>query len=55
MTTLKNSYSHTYATTQRATIDLSLSENPLGPSPKATEAIIVLLANHTYILMRKKR
>jgi histidinol-phosphate aminotransferase len=40
MTTLRNSYSHTYATTQRATIDLSLSENPLGPSPKATEAII---------------
>lgn len=40
MTTLKNSYRHTYATTQRATIDLSLSENPLGASPKATEAII---------------
>ncbi len=39
MITLKNSYSHTYATTQRATIDLSLSENPLGPSPKAIEAI----------------
>jgi len=40
MTVLKNSYSHTYATTQRAAVDLSLSENPLGPSPKATEAII---------------
>lgn len=40
MTTLKNSYNHTYAPTQRAIIDLSLSENPLGPSPKATEAII---------------
>lgn len=40
MTSLKNSYSHTYATTQRAIIDLSLSENPLGISPNATEAII---------------
>lgn len=40
MTDLKNSYSHTYATTQRAAVDLSLSENPLGPSPRATEAII---------------
>lgn len=40
MTHLENSYSHTYATTQRAAVDLSLSENPLGPSPRATEAII---------------
>ena len=40
MTDSKNSYSHTYATTERADIDLSLSENPLGPSPKAIEAII---------------
>jgi histidinol-phosphate aminotransferase len=40
MTTLKNSYSHTYATMQRAIIDLSLSENPLGPSPHAIKAII---------------
>lgn len=39
MTALKNSYSHTYATTQRAAIDLSLSENSLGPSPKVIEAI----------------
>lgn len=36
MTSLKNSYSHTYATTQRAIINLSLSENPLGPSPNTT-------------------
>lgn len=40
MTTLKNSYSHTYATTQRAIIDLSLAENPLGPSPNAIQAIM---------------
>lgn len=40
MTTLKNSYSHTYAVTQRAIIDLSLAENSLGPSPNATKAII---------------
>jgi histidinol-phosphate aminotransferase len=40
MTTLKNSYSHTYATSKRATIDLSLSGNPLGASPKTTEAIV---------------
>lgn len=40
MTLLKNSYSHTYAPMQRTTIDLSLSENPLGPSPKVIEAII---------------
>lgn len=40
MTCLKNSYSHTYAKTQRASVDLSLSENPLGPSPKAIESII---------------
>lgn len=40
MTVLKNSYNHTYATTKRAIVDLSLSENPLGPSPKAAKAII---------------
>lgn len=40
MTTLINSYRHTYAIAQRSTIDLSLAENPLGPSPKAIEAII---------------
>lgn len=40
MTLLKNSYSHTYATKHRTIIDLSLSENPLGASPKAIEAII---------------
>lgn len=37
---IKNSYSQTYAIKQRASIDLSLSENPLGHSPKVTEAII---------------
>lgn len=40
MTHLENSYSYTYATDQRAAVDLSLSENPLGPSPKATDSII---------------
>lgn len=34
------SYHNTYAITQRAAIDLSLSENPLGASPKAIQAII---------------
>lgn len=39
MTNLKISYHHTYAKMQRAIIDLSLSENPLGASPEATKAI----------------
>jgi histidinol-phosphate aminotransferase len=39
MTILKKSYSHTYAVAERAEIDLSLSENPLGPSSKVTKAI----------------
>lgn len=37
---IKNAHRKTYATKERATIDLCLSENPLGPSPKATQAII---------------
>lgn len=49
MTHLKNSYSHTYATTERAVVDLSLSENPLGPSPRVIEAIInVAEVSHLY-------
>ena len=40
MTKLKNPYSNTYAKTWRAAIDLSLSENPLGPSPKVIEALL---------------
>lgn len=40
MPPLKNSYSHTYAKHQRAAVDLSLSENPLGPSPKAIKSIV---------------
>lgn len=39
MCILKTSYSHTYAVKKRAPIDLSLAENPLGPSPKVAEAI----------------
>lgn len=49
MTNLKNSYSHTYAKATRAVIDLSLAENPLGPSPAVTEAIIKFAqAMHIY-------
>jgi len=40
MTILSNSYSKTYAITQRSAIDLTLSENPLGASPKVIEVII---------------
>ena len=40
MTLIKKSYHHTYATKQRAAIDLSLSGNPLGPSPKVAEALV---------------
>lgn len=40
---------NTYARTKRAAIDLSLSENPLGPSPKALKAIKNALRNaHIY-------
>ncbi len=39
MKPLQNAYSHTYATTEHVAIDLSLSENPLGPSPKVIDAI----------------
>lgn len=39
MSILKKSYQHTYAVKERAAIDLSLSGNPLGPSPKVVEAI----------------
>lgn len=49
MNTSKNSYIHTYAPTQRVSIDLTLSENPLGPSPKAVAAIIQAAENiHVY-------
>lgn len=40
MTTLQNPYSQTYAITERTPIDLSLSENPLGASPKVNKVII---------------
>lgn len=40
MTLIKKSYRHTYATKQRAAIDLSLSGNPLGPSQKVAEALV---------------
>lgn len=40
MTLLKKSHFRTYVPARRSTIDLTLSENPLGPSPKVTEAII---------------
>lgn len=40
MTHLQHSYSQTYATLERLAIDLTLSENPLGPSPKVLEAIV---------------
>ena len=36
---LQHSHRHTYAIEERAAIDLTLSENPLGPSPKAIHAI----------------
>src|SRR5437868_14726239 len=39
MTTSKKAYSHTYATHKHSKINLSLSENPLGPSPKVVKAI----------------
>lgn len=39
MINLQNPYSQTYAISQRAPIDLSLSENPLGASPKVAKAI----------------
>jgi histidinol-phosphate aminotransferase len=40
MTILKKSHFRTYVPARRSAIDLTLSENPLGPSPKVTEAII---------------
>jgi histidinol-phosphate aminotransferase len=40
MTLLQHLHHHTYATSQRLAVDLTLSENPLGPSPEVIEAII---------------
>lgn len=40
MKNTKNSPRHTYAITERAAIDLTLSENPLGPSPQVIKALI---------------
>lgn len=40
MKQIENQSPQTYAPKQRAAIDLSLSENPLGASPKVAEAII---------------
>jgi histidinol-phosphate aminotransferase len=43
------SYRHTYAPAYRTSIDLSLSENPLGPSPKVAKAILNALESaHLY-------
>ncbi|MCZ6886693.1 MAG: hypothetical protein O7C59_03455 [Rickettsia endosymbiont of Ixodes persulcatus] len=39
MNIIKKLYEHTYACTRRNSIDLTLSENPLGPSPEVITAI----------------
>jgi len=44
MAIIKKLYEHTYACTNRSVIDLTLSENPLGPSPKAIVAITKALS-----------
>lgn len=49
MNSLHNYISHTYAITERAAIDLTLSENPLGLSHRVAEAIIHAVQNaHLY-------
>lgn len=55
MRPLQNSYSQTYAITEHAAVDLSLSENPLGPSPKVIEAITsTARRSHLYPIEEKK-
>jgi histidinol-phosphate aminotransferase len=49
MTILPNASRHSYVPTQRTAIDLTLSENPLGASPKVTKALIEIAGrSHLY-------
>ena len=49
MKNIRSSYSHTYSISERSTIDFTLSENPLGPSPKVIRAIkVAAQQSHLY-------
>lgn len=49
MTIIQKLFNYTYAHTDRTAIDLTFSENPLGASPKAIQAIIQTAHNiHAY-------